>query len=52
MNLNLVSFQGSSFTIFNLGMYGTKQFNAIINPPQNCILSIGAAIKIPVVVDN
>ncbi|KJV74274.1 dihydrolipoamide acetyltransferase [Orientia tsutsugamushi] len=34
-------------------MYGIKQFNAIINPPQSCILSIGAAIKMPVVVvDN
>lgn len=45
-------FQGSSFTISNLGMYGIKPFNAIINPPQSCILSIGAAIKMPVVVDN
>lgn len=45
-------FQGSSFTISNLGMYGIKQFNAIINLPQICILSIRATIKMPVVVDN
>jgi len=38
-------FQGGSATISNLGMYGIKQFNAIINPPQSCILAIGAARK-------
>ena len=36
-------FQGGSVTLSNLGMYGIKQFNAIINPPQSCILSVGAA---------
>jgi pyruvate dehydrogenase E2 component (dihydrolipoamide acetyltransferase) len=35
-------FQGGSFSISNLGMYGIKKFNAIINPPQSCILAIGA----------
>lgn len=35
-------FQGGGFSISNLGMYGIKQFNAIINPPQACILAIGA----------
>lgn len=35
-------FQGGSFSISNLGMYGIKQFSAIINPPQSCILSVGA----------
>lgn len=45
-------FQGGSFTISNLGVYGITQFNAIIHPPKSCILSIGAAIKMPVVVDN
>jgi len=35
-------FQGGGFSISNLGMYGIKQFNAIINPPQSCILAIGA----------
>lgn len=38
-------FQGGSVTLSNLGMYGIKQFNAIINPPQSCILAIGAARK-------
>ncbi|MBP9694151.1 MAG: pyruvate dehydrogenase complex dihydrolipoamide acetyltransferase [Alphaproteobacteria bacterium] len=35
-------FQGGGFTISNLGMYGIKEFSAIINPPQSCILAIGA----------
>lgn len=35
-------FQGGSFTISNLGMYGVKHFTAIINPPQACILAVGA----------
>jgi pyruvate dehydrogenase E2 component (dihydrolipoamide acetyltransferase) len=35
-------FQGGSFSISNLGMYGIKQFEAIINPPQGCILAVGA----------
>jgi pyruvate dehydrogenase E2 component (dihydrolipoamide acetyltransferase) len=35
-------FQGGGFSISNLGMYGIKQFSAIINPPQSCILAVGA----------
>jgi len=38
-------FQGGTFTISNLGMYGIDQFNAIINPPQACILAVGATKK-------
>ena len=38
-------FQGGTFTISNLGMYGVKQFTAIINPPQSCILAVGATEK-------
>nr|CAD7194270.1 unnamed protein product [Timema douglasi] len=34
-------FQGGTFTISNLGMFGVKHFSAIINPPQSCILAIG-----------
>ncbi|KAI8641055.1 pyruvate dehydrogenase complex dihydrolipoamide acetyltransferase [Parasitella parasitica] len=34
-------YQGGSFTISNLGMYGVSNFTAIINPPQSCILAIG-----------
>ncbi|MCI5825647.1 MAG: 2-oxo acid dehydrogenase subunit E2 [Arcanobacterium sp.] len=40
---------GGSFSISNLGMYGTQQFNAILNPPQSAILAVGAASKRPVV---
>jgi pyruvate dehydrogenase E2 component (dihydrolipoamide acetyltransferase) len=35
-------FQGGGFSISNLGMYGIKDFSAIINPPQSCILAVGA----------
>ncbi|MBL6621116.1 MAG: pyruvate dehydrogenase complex dihydrolipoamide acetyltransferase [Rickettsiales bacterium] len=38
-------FQGGGFSISNLGMYGITQFNAIVNPPQSAILSVGAASK-------
>ncbi len=34
-------FQGGTFTLSNLGMYGIKEFSAIINPPQGCILAVG-----------
>ncbi|MFA6955769.1 MAG: dihydrolipoamide acetyltransferase family protein [Thermoanaerobaculia bacterium] len=42
-------YQGSSFTISNLGMYGIEEFTAIINPPNAAILAIGAAMQKPVV---
>ena len=45
-------YQGGTFTISNLGMYGIKEFTSIINPPHNGILSVGAAEKRPVVVDD
>ncbi len=45
-------FQGGGFSVSNLGMYGIKQFNAIINPPQSCILAVGANILTPVAKDN
>ena len=45
-------FQGGSCSISNLGMYGIKQFNAIINPPQACILAVGAGVQQPVVKDG
>jgi|SRR5690625_455645 len=38
-----IDYEGGSITISNLGMYGIKEFSAIINPPQSCILAIGAA---------
>ncbi|MDP4129005.1 MAG: pyruvate dehydrogenase complex dihydrolipoamide acetyltransferase [Bacteroidota bacterium] len=41
--------EGSTFTISNLGMFGIDDFTAIINPPDACILAIGAIQQIPVV---
>merc|ERR1712066_910655 len=38
-------FQGGSFTISNLGMFGINQFTAIINQPQACILAVGGTEK-------
>lgn len=35
-------FQGGGFSLSNLGMYGVKHFAAIVNPPQGCILAVGA----------
>ncbi|RZI45510.1 pyruvate dehydrogenase complex dihydrolipoamide acetyltransferase [Candidatus Finniella inopinata] len=35
-------YQGGSFSLSNLGMYGVRDFSAIINPPQACILAVGA----------
>lgn len=37
-------YQGGSFTISNLGMFGIKEFSAVINPPQACILAVGSGI--------
>ncbi|XP_070621951.1 dihydrolipoyllysine-residue acetyltransferase component of pyruvate dehydrogenase complex, mitochondrial [Erythrolamprus reginae] len=45
-------FQGGTFTVSNLGMYGIKNFSAIINPPQACILAVGGAEKRLVPADN
>jgi pyruvate dehydrogenase E2 component (dihydrolipoamide acetyltransferase) len=42
-------FQGGTFSISNLGMFGVKEFAAIINPPQGCILAVGAGEQRPVV---
>jgi pyruvate dehydrogenase E2 component (dihydrolipoamide acetyltransferase) len=46
--LKAEEFQGGSFCLSNLGMYGIDQFDAIINPPQAAILAIGAARTQPV----
>ncbi len=45
-------FQGGGFTVSNLGMYGAKEFTSIINPPQSCILSVGAGEQRAVVKDG
>jgi pyruvate dehydrogenase E2 component (dihydrolipoamide acetyltransferase) len=45
-------YQGGGFSISNLGMYGIRQFTAVINPPQACILAVGAGEQRPVVKDG
>jgi pyruvate dehydrogenase E2 component (dihydrolipoamide acetyltransferase) len=42
-------YQGGGFSISNLGMYGMKQFTAVINPPQACILAVAQGEQRPVV---
>lgn len=44
--------EGGAFSLTNLGMYGTKEFSAILNPPQAGILAVGAAEQRPVVRDG
>ncbi len=44
--------EGGVFSVSNLGMYGTLEFSAIINPPQSGILAVGAATPQPVVADG
>jgi pyruvate dehydrogenase E2 component (dihydrolipoamide acetyltransferase) len=44
--------EGNTFTISNLGMFGIEQFTAIINPPDACILAVGAVRQEPVVKDG
>ncbi|KAG9466138.1 hypothetical protein GDO78_017156 [Eleutherodactylus coqui] len=45
-------FQGGTFTVSNLGMYGIKNFSAIINPPQACILAVGGSENRLIPADN
>ncbi|AWW74772.1 pyruvate dehydrogenase complex dihydrolipoamide acetyltransferase [Erythrobacter sp. KY5] len=45
-------YQGGTASLSNLGMFGTKQFDAVINPPQGMILAVGAGEKRPYVVDD
>ncbi|NBC66990.1 MAG: pyruvate dehydrogenase complex dihydrolipoamide acetyltransferase [Bacteroidetes bacterium] len=44
--------EGSTFTVSNLGMFGIEEFTAIINPPNVCILAVGAIRDVPVVKDG
>ena len=50
--LKPAEFQGGGFTISNLGMYGISNFSAIINPPQSCILAVGAGDQRAVIKDG
>jgi pyruvate dehydrogenase E2 component (dihydrolipoamide acetyltransferase) len=45
-------YQGGTASLSNLGMFGIKQFDAVINPPQGMILAVGAGDKRPFVVDG
>ena len=47
--LQPADWEGSTFTISNLGMFGIDQFTAIINPPDSCILAVGGISQEPVV---
>ncbi len=44
--------EGSTFTISNLGMFGIESFTSIINQPNSCILSVGAILEKPVIIDG
>ena len=45
-------YQGGGFSVSNLGMFGVRDFAAIINPPQGCILAVGAGEQRAVVKDG
>lgn len=47
--LNPAEYQGGSFTVSNLGMFGVTNFQAIINPPQAAILAVSGILDVPVV---
>ncbi len=50
--LKLEEFQGGTFSLSNLGMYGVRDFAAVINPPHGCILAVGAGEQRPIVKDG
>jgi pyruvate dehydrogenase E2 component (dihydrolipoamide acetyltransferase) len=45
-------YQGGTFSVSNLGMFGVSEFSAIINPPQACIIAVGAGLEKPMVKDG
>jgi len=47
--LQPADWEGNTFTISNLGMFGIDEFTAIINPPDACIMAVGGIIEKPVV---
>ena len=47
--LQPADWEGNTFTISNLGMFGVEEFTAIVNPPDSCILAIGGIKAVPVV---
>ena len=47
-----IEYQGGSFSISNLGMFGVDNFDAVINPPHGAILAVGRGLKKPIVNDD
>ena len=45
-------YEGGGFSVSNLGMFGVKEFTSIINPPQSCIIAVGAGEERAIVVDG
>jgi pyruvate dehydrogenase E2 component (dihydrolipoamide acetyltransferase) len=52
MKLKPEEYQGGSLSVSNLGMYGVRDFQAVINPPQAAILAVGAGERRPVIKDG
>jgi pyruvate dehydrogenase E2 component (dihydrolipoamide acetyltransferase) len=50
--LQPADWEGNTFTVSNLGMFGIESFTSIINSPESCILSVGAIRQVPVVKNN
>lgn len=50
--LQPAEWEGNTFTISNLGMFGIEAFTAIVNPPDSCILAVGGISQVPVVKDG
>ena len=50
--LQPAEWEGNTFTISNLGMFGIEEFTAIVNPPDSCIMAVGGIKKVPVVKDG
>ena len=50
--LQPAEWEGNTFTISNLGMFGIEAFTAIVNPPDSCIMAIGGIKEVPVVKDG
>ena len=50
--LQPAEWEGNTFTISNLGMFGIDEFTAIVNPPDSCIMAVGGISEVPVVKDG
>jgi pyruvate dehydrogenase E2 component (dihydrolipoamide acetyltransferase) len=47
--LQPIDWEGNTFTISNLGMFGIESFTAIVNPPDSCIMAVGGIKQVPIV---